>query len=278
MYIGYFYGEYEDLFKMISSIYNDSSGFGLFKLPQASSLGVKSPNSIYDVGFGSNFPTNFMTSPFDMQFSPFCGDFSMYMNNDFASTMLLFDALMARQLPPRWSPALFNKSYNTTLPTMKSMRYVRPESYYKNKSELKDVYNPDLATKLANIAEKNANEMRYDKDKDKYLCSRGVRLSLEKAGISNGFRADSAYQGADLLRQNKNFKEVAVEKDDLTKLPAGCVIVWEPYFDQKGDYHRHGHIATTLGDGQEASDRVNPIRLRNTDYSVFVPSGVQTKG
>lgn len=260
---------------MISSIYNDNSGFGLFKLSQVPIPDVDSTNSIYDVGFGSSFPSDFMTSPFDMQFSPFAGDFSMYMNNDFASTMFLFDNYMSNQLPPRWDSTLFNKSYNTSVPSMKSMRFVRPESYYANKSELKDVYKPDFATNLANIAEKNANAMRYDKDSDKYLCSRGVRQSLEKAGIANGFRANSAYEGADLLRSNKNFKEVAVEKDDLTKLPAGCVIVWDPYSDSKGNYHKDGHIAVTLGDGKEASDRVNPIRLRNTDYSVFVPSGVQ---
>lgn len=101
-------------------------------------------------------------------------------------------------------------------------------------------------------------------------CSKGVRLSLEKAGVSKGFNAPSAYQGTDQLRENENFKEIEVSKDDLKKLPAGCVVVWNPYYDKQGDYHKHGHIAITTGNGKELSDRPRDLIIADT-YAVFVP-------
>lgn len=270
---------------MISSIYNDSFNSELFKIPQVNLPNVGTTNSIYDVGSGNNISPNLATSPFSFQFSPFVGDFSMYMNNDFASTMLLFNAYMSQTLPPSWDTGLFDKSYNVKPsrikiqaekpPERRSFAF-KPQVRQLELKELKDVYNPKLSNALANIAEKNANAMRKSKDSDRYLCSMGVRQTLEQAGLANGFRAASAYQGADLLRNNKNFKEIDVDKGDLKSLPAGCVIVWDPYYDSKGKSHEDGHIATTLGNGMEASDRVNEMSLRNSKYSVFIPTGIKS--
>lgn len=148
-------------------------------------------------------------------------------------------------------------------------------------SALKNVYNPKISGKLASIASKTAAK------KDTVgLCYGGVKDSLLNAGLTKGRLAgDSAFEARDILRNNKNFKEVHVDQGDLTKLPAGCIIVWQPYLgkdkDNKDVWHKDGHIAITLGKikhkGQivsgEASDHIQGL-LIGKSYSVFVPTGL----
>lgn len=97
-------------------------------------------------------------------------------------------------------------------------------------------------------------------------CARGVRIALEKAGI-NGIGAASAYQVADKIATNDNFKEISVSRDKLDDLPAGTVVVWD-----KSPGHEHGHISIADGKGNELSDhQQKQIQNRNANYRVFLP-------
>ena len=131
-----------------------------------------------------------------------------------------------------------------------------------NLSQLKNVYNPALSNKLANVAYENAqsrNTVGY--------CYGGVKDSLRDTGLTDGrLSGSAAFQADDILKNQENFRKIDVSKSDLKNLPAGCVIVWQP-----SQGHQYGHILVTLGDGREASDHVQNISTRNTDFSVFVP-------
>jgi len=189
---------------------------------------------------------------------PFIGmDFTQLLNGDFSSTMQLFNMFMNSQMPKPWQGAMFNKDFNT----------------HTNLSALKNVYNPTIANKLANIAEKNALRTNTHG-----RCAAISTDSINKADLTNGrIRVGSAYQVDGILENNKNFKEVSVEKSDLKNLPAGCVVVWQPFTDSRNKYHEHGHISVTLGNGKEASDHVQNQVITNSRYSVFVPVGINSK-
>lgn len=117
--------------------------------------------------------------------------------------------------------------------------------------------------KLANIANQTAKDMS-----SMGWCLKGVNNSLEKM---YGFRLsyDSAYKAADALAQKTDlFKETHVSKDDLSKLPAGAIVVWD-----KNEKHPYGHISIALGNGYEASDHIAQQYKNISDsYRVFVPN------
>jgi hypothetical protein len=98
-------------------------------------------------------------------------------------------------------------------------------------------------------------------------CARYVSNALERTRLSNGLRGD-AYQMTDILRQNRNFKEIEVAGSDLRSLPAGCIIVY-PRGDA-GYPRQYGHVEVTLGNGKAVSDFENDIRPSNKDR-VFIP-------
>jgi len=201
-----------------------------------------------------------MSNPFEDSFSfnlPFTGmDFSQYLNGDFMSTFQLFDMMMMGNMPKAWQGGLIDTSFNTKT----------------DLAALKHVYNPSIGNNLANIANKNALQ-RDTVGK----CYRGVKDSLAKAGLNNGeLTGGSAWQAKGVLSKHKNFQKVDIAKNDLKNLPAGCVIVWDPYSDRKGKLHQHGHIAVTLGNGKEASDHVQNLVIAG-NYTVFVPKGLSGK-
>lgn len=140
---------------------------------------------------------------------------------------------------------------------------------------LKDVYNRELGNSLAHIAEKNAKKVNTTG-----WCAREANDALTYAHLVKGdeARAASACDVATRLAHHKNFKKVAVSKEDLQKLPAGCIIVWNKTGDLSRQSGKDGHMAITLGDGREASDNVRSLLVLNSDYSVFVPIGINKTG
>lgn len=192
---------------------------------------------------------------FSMPFAFNPSSYFGYFDKDFMSSMVLFDQFLLNPLKFPCYNDVFTNFYNTK----------------SNLPQLKDVYNESLANSLANIAEKNARRKNTTG-----LCFQGVRETFEAAGLSKGeIRGNSAYMAADMLANHNNFKEIqGVAKNQLRSLPAGCVIVWDRSFT-----HRHGHIAVTLGDGREASDKIrNNVALLNSNFRVFVPTGVNVNG
>lgn len=139
----------------------------------------------------------------------------------------------------------------------------------KNLVALKDAhYSPEVGNTLAQIANDNARETSTFG-----WCLKGVRTAMEKAGVSNGGAGSlggAACDAPDKLAENSNFRQVNVSREDLINLPAGCVIIWD-----KGEGHEYGHITTTLGNGQSASDHIEDLaRTISTHpqaFAVFVP-------
>lgn len=137
--------------------------------------------------------------------------------------------------------------------------------YISTKTDLaafKNDYNSELGKRFARIADNNARQMNTSGK-----CAKGVRTAMEKTGIADGFRVNSAKDADRILNHHNDFKPVGVNYNDLTKLPAGCIIVWE---ESAG--HPHGHIAVTLGNGKEASDKPRTlVRREGVKYSVYMP-------
>lgn len=210
------------------------------------SMPMQFPSMNYNSLFSGNFNSNF-NSAMPM--------FPMGNSNFFANS--LFNMPMFNVFNNRFKTNTFKTDFDTKtdLPA------------------LKNVYNPEISNKLAKIASETAS-----KKNTIGLCYGGVKDSLLKAGLTKTrLGEDHAYLAKGILKNYKNFKEIDVAKEDLKKLPAGCVIVWQPYWgkdkENKDIFHKDGHIAITLGNGREASDHEQGL-LIGKRYSVFVPVGI----
>jgi hypothetical protein len=99
-------------------------------------------------------------------------------------------------------------------------------------------------------------------------CYAGVADAVD-AKVGRFLWGMSAYMAADQLAARPEFKEVNVSAQELSKLPAGAIVVWG-----KTDASPDGHISIALGDGREASDHIDTQRthLRGfTNFRVFIP-------
>ncbi|MDD3420640.1 MAG: hypothetical protein PHE78_08635 [Candidatus Gastranaerophilales bacterium] len=116
---------------------------------------------------------------------------------------------------------------------------------------------------------KQAGEERLkEKGSTKGYCARGVNDVLQSVGIKIS-RGD-AYQQADKLENNKNFKKIeGLKSSDLKNLPAGAIVVW-----RKTEKSPYGHISIATGDGKEISDhkqkQITSLR-GDTQFQVFIP-------
>lgn len=247
---------------------------------------------MFDSLFLNNYNSNFWgmgLNSFNFN-NPFMSNFSNPFQFSSINNYSLFNTNFNRSLPfssmNNYSLfSNFNSSFNTRMPifsgnsnffnnpifsmfntTFKTNSYKTDFNTRTDLPALKNIYKPDISIKLASVASKTAKNMG-----SVGWCYRGVKDTFVSAGLTKGrLVGDSAYEARDILRLHKNFKEVSVDKNDLTKLPAGCVIVWQPYHDSKGKWHKDGHIAVTLGNGKEASDHEQKL-LIGKSYSVFVP-------
>ena len=99
-------------------------------------------------------------------------------------------------------------------------------------------------------------------------CYAGVADAVD-AKVGRFLWGMSAYMAADQLAARPEFKEVNVSTEELSKLPAGAIVVWG-----KTNVSPDGHISIALGDGREASDHIDTQRthLRGfTNFRVFIP-------
>jgi len=82
-------------------------------------------------------------------------------------------------------------------------------------------------------------------------CYTGVKYALWSAGVINDYGdmpKGSAHDSLSYFNSHPDrFKKLNVKREDLTKLPAGKIIV----YTKNGE---NGHIAITNGNGQEMSD------------------------
>ncbi len=122
-------------------------------------------------------------------------------------------------------------------------------------------YNASLAQKLAQEAASHVEPRSTG------FCSRYVSDAMARVGIA-GARGH-AWELKTSLRNNSHFKEIDPSSVDVTKLPAGCVLVY-PKGDS-GYSSDFGHVEITLGDGSAASDFINPNLKQSNNMSIFVP-------
>jgi len=113
--------------------------------------------------------------------------------------------------------------------------------------------------RLADVARRNAQNVNT-----RGWCAREVNDAMQMAGLRVD-RRPSAYMYADMLARDSRFREVRLSDDQIRKLPPGAIVV-----SVSGRSTRHGHIAVTLGNNQEASDHVATLSLHGTQR-VFLP-------
>ncbi len=101
-------------------------------------------------------------------------------------------------------------------------------------------------------------------------CLKGVNDSLQRI-YGKRLSYNSAYQAIPELQSGQGmgayFREVSVSRDELSSLPAGAIVVWEPNAGNE-----HGHISIALGDGRESSDHItSQMTGRDANFHVFIP-------
>ena len=178
----------------------------------------------------------------------------------------------------------------TTATTTTSSSTSLNTGYHRTEAKVKQIdwskLNP-FKKKKVKVSDKNKlpelNQVGYDQQKGMALaqdalshagskstgyCAKSVKESIARSGLG-AYESGHAYQCADILSRNPNFKEVKVAAKDVDKLPAGCVIVY-PQGDA-GYSNDYGHIEISLGNGKAASDYVNRNVKDSANARVFVP-------
>ncbi len=127
---------------------------------------------------------------------------------------------------------------------------------------LKDInFDESTAKKLAQ------NIVAHAGSRSKSACAEYVSNAIENSGIS--IVRGHAYQMENNLRNNPNFKEITVSKNELASLPAGCILVYPR--SSAGYSSKYGHIEVTLGNGRTGSDFINSNPKYSSSMKVFVP-------
>lgn len=98
-------------------------------------------------------------------------------------------------------------------------------------------------------------------------CAKYVKNAIAAAGLGNRV-SGNAYEMINILRRNRNFKEIPVGSVDLKKLPAGCILVYGK--GQAGYSKRYGHTEITTGTGRAVSDGITN-NIRNGVTAIFIP-------
>ena len=127
---------------------------------------------------------------------------------------------------------------------------------------------------------KSLAQAGYSTIGSKGYCLRGVNNTLMRV-FGQRINRGSAYQAAEVLASNKgigaHFREVQVSRRELSRLPAGAIVVWNNNARGGGSNVTragkvHGHISIALGNGMESSDHIsNQIVNRDAQFRVFLP-------
>lgn len=161
-----------------------------------------------------------------------------------------------------------NKLFSITTPSYKTnnVKRAKVSNNFNTKTNLpqfNDInYNSEKGKTLAVKVSQNAGS------KSQKLCARYAKRAIAESGLGQ-YESGHAYECKDILKRNPNFKEITVSGSELSKLPAGCIIVYDR--GDAGYSPKYGHIEITLGDGRAASDFINN-RIKPSDKAhVFVP-------
>ena len=98
-------------------------------------------------------------------------------------------------------------------------------------------------------------------------CAAYVKSDIQAAGLGP-YMYGHAYQMPKILRKNSNFKEISPENVDVSKLPAGCVLVYDKGVEDYSE--KYGHTEITTGDGRAVSDGITE-NLHKKPSTIFIP-------
>lgn len=121
-------------------------------------------------------------------------------------------------------------------------------------------YNAVAGERLARTALKNAPGAWTG------YCARHVKKAIAESNLGK-YTTGHAYQMAEVLRNNKNFKEISPIEYNVKDLPAGCVLVYDR--GSEGYSKKYGHTEITTGDKRAVSDGITK-NLRQPD-AIFMP-------
>jgi len=121
-------------------------------------------------------------------------------------------------------------------------------------------YNAEKGKRLASVALDNSVGWRG-------YCAAYVKDSIQDANLGI-YKYGHAYQMPSILRNNSNFKEISPEGVDVSKLPAGCVLVYDR--GVQGYSKKYGHTEITTGDGRAVSDGITK-NLYKKPSTIFIP-------
>lgn len=99
------------------------------------------------------------------------------------------------------------------------------------------------------------------------FCAAYVKSDIQAAGLGS-YKYGHAYQMPRILKNNPNFKEISPEGVDVSKLPAGCILVYGKGVE--GYNKKYGHTEITTGDGRAVSDGITN-NLYKKPSSIFIP-------
>ncbi len=127
-------------------------------------------------------------------------------------------------------------------------------------ASLKQVgYSAAKGEKLSKIAQKNTVGFTGN-------CAKYVKNAISEANLGK-YKSGNAYQCAEILENNPNFKEISTQGLNLKDLPAGCILVYDK--GQSGYSRKYGHVEITRGDGKADSD--GTTKNIRAGARVFVP-------
>lgn len=181
-------------------------------------------------------------------------------NNMFFPQPFLFNQFPQFPMPvfnfmPVFQP--INNIWNTPVFSIKSSP--NTDTFTRTTSPL-DNYNATKGNLLANIAAQRAvGEVGY--------CAKFVQEAISIAGLGACTGAN-AFEMADTLRLNPNFREISKDEVDINSLPAGCILVYDKCTRHPDEIY--GHIEFTRGNGEGISDGISKS-LHPNPSAVFIP-------
>lgn len=98
-------------------------------------------------------------------------------------------------------------------------------------------------------------------------CARYVKNAIASCGLGQ-YVSGHAYEMINILRNNKNFKEIPAQGVNPNTLPPGCILVYER--GVSGYNSRYGHTEITTGDGRAVSDGITD-KIRGNITAIFIP-------
>lgn len=233
-------------------------------------------------GFNYTFPMD-MNNGFMSNWS-FNDCFSMFQNPYFN----MFDSWI-NSFNYNYNPFTFNMS-SSSLFSMNYSDLFNPFLYDSKKSDkssddviAQNNQNCDTFTRSSDIndAKDNLSLEGYNASKGERLasvalnnsvgwtgyCAAYVKRAIQSANLGL-YQYGHAYQMPSILKNNSNFKEISPDNIDISKLPAGCILVYDK--GTEGYSKNYGHTEITTGDGRAVSDGITK-NLRKKPSSIFIP-------